>query len=111
MSVPLKLNAEQAIAAIQQHMGNVTMAARACGVSRQTFYDFMAKHATVKRALDEARETMIDNVESRLYSKALAGEGWAVCFFLKTQGHKRGYVEHHEISGPDGGPIRVIMDS
>jgi hypothetical protein len=36
---------------------------------------------------------MLDNVESALYTAALAGEAWAVCFFLKTQGKARGYVE------------------
>lgn len=102
-----RLTAEAAVAAIERHMGNLTMAAKSLRVSRKTFYKFMANHPTVKDALDEARETMLDNVESRLYSKALAGEAWAVCFFLKTQGKHRGYIERQEITGTEGGPLRI----
>lgn len=107
MASPERLTADKATAAIQQHMGNITMAAKSLGVARQTFYKFMAKHETVKDALAEARETMIDNVESRLYKAALDGEGWAVCFFLKTQGKGRGYIERAEITGAEGGPLRI----
>ena len=52
-----------------------------------------------------SREKMIDNVESKLYQKALEGEGWAVCFFLKTQGKRRGYIERQEHTGEDGREI------
>jgi hypothetical protein len=53
---------------------------------------------------------MIDNVESVLYSKALAGEAWAVCFFLKTQAKHRGYVERQELANPPDSTFRVTWD-
>ena len=100
-----ELNAEMVIKAIAEYKGNVSMVARHFKMSRQTLYKYINAHPSVMAALEEARETMIDNVESALYSAALAGEGWAVCFFLKTQGKRRGYVERTELTGLDGTPL------
>jgi 20S proteasome alpha/beta subunit len=102
-----ELSADKVIAKIHELKGNLSMVARSFGMSRQTMYNYLKGKPTVQAALDEARETMVDNVESALYSKALAGEGWAVCFFLKTQGKHRGYVERSEITGADGGAIKA----
>jgi hypothetical protein len=76
-------------------------------------YAFIEKRPTCQAALANSREKMIDNVESVLYSQALAGEAWAVCFFLKTQAKHRGYVERvqQEVSGKDGGAITVQVIS
>ena len=90
--------------------GNVAMLAKKLGVSRTTIYNYVNRHPSVKRALNEARESMLDNVESQLYTKALAGNMTAIIFFLKTQGKRRGYTERIELAGKDGEPqvIKVI---
>ena len=105
----MKLKAGAVIELIDKHHGNLSVVSRALHVSRQTVYKFLSTHPTVQDALDEARERMIDNVESALYNQALGDNVTAQIFFLKTQGKKRGYVERqeHELSGPDGKPIRV----
>jgi len=100
-----ELNAEQVIARIAEYKGNLAAVARSFHLSRQTMYKYVNSKPSVKAALDEARETMLDNVESALYTAALNGEAWAVCFFLKTQGKARGYVERTEQTGADGGPV------
>lgn len=88
-----ELSADLVIEKIRELSGNLSAVARSFKLSRQTLYTYIKEHPTVQRAVNEARETMIDNVESALYSAALNGEGWAVCFFLKTQGKHRGYYE------------------
>ena len=103
-----KLTTEQVISQIERLSGNVTAVAKACGVTRKTIYNYIHRHATVADALAQSRETMLDNVESRLYKSALDGQGWAVCFFLKTQGKSRGYVERAEFTGADGGPVESV---
>lgn len=105
----MKVAAEQVINAIRESRGNVYRAARRIGCARQTLYSFLRAHPTCQAALDQARETIIDDVDSVLYSKALDGEAWAVCFFLKTHAKHRGYVERTEtrITGHGGGPIVV----
>jgi hypothetical protein len=99
------LKTEQVITQIETASGNVSVAAKNLRVSRTTLYKFINDHSTVKAALDEAREKMIDNVESSLYNQALSGNTAAMIFFLKTQGKSRGYVERSELSGPNGGPL------
>ena len=105
-----KLTVEKVNKLIDEMMGNVSMVARSLNVDRSTVYNFMKKHPTVKQALDEAREKMIDNVESKLYSRALDGDTAAMIFFLKTQGKSRGYVERQEVTGADGGAVLVKWD-
>ena len=105
-----KLTVEKVNALIDELMGNVSMVARTLNVSRTTLYNYINSHATVKQALDEAREKMIDNVESKLYSKALDGDTTSMIFFLKTQGKHRGYVERQEVTGADGGAVLVKWD-
>jgi len=109
MMTQADMTAEQVIAAIEDSQGNLTHAAKRIGCSRPTLYSFIASHPTCQAAVKSAREKMIDSVESVLYSKALDGEAWAVCFFLKTQAKHRGYVERseHRLAGEDGGPIKI----
>lgn len=106
-----EMSADLVIARIEECKGNLTMACKLIGCSRQTLYTYIKNRPSVQAALDTARESMIDNVESVLYSKALAGEAWAVCFFLKTQGKHRGYVERAEVANPPGEKLRIeIVD-
>lgn len=107
MMTQKELTAEIVNGAIEQMRGNITAAAKSLGCSRSTIYAFIANHPTCQQVLDTARESMIDNVESVLYSKALEGEAWAVCFFLKTQGKHRGYVERQEVTGKEGAPVEI----
>ena len=96
MTTPYKLTAEAVTAAIRDMNGNISAVAKRLGVCRQTVYNYIERHPSVKDVLTEARETMIDNAESVLYRAVLNGEAWAVCFFLKCQGNSRGYVERQE---------------
>lgn len=76
--------------------GNVAAVCRQFKVSRDTFQRWLALHPDVQQTLYESREEMLDMAESSLYRRVLAGDAWAVCFFLKTQGRKRGYIERAE---------------
>ena len=104
-----KFSTDRLITLIDEYSGNLSAVSRALGVNRLTVYRFMEKHPTVKQALSEAREKMIDNVESKLYSKALDGDTTAMIFFLKTQGKSRGYVERQEVTGADSAPVELIV--
>ena len=99
---------EQAAEVIRETEGNLAHCARKFGISRTTFNRYVNERATLCHVVTEAREAMKDNVESKLYEKALAGEAWAVCFFLKTQAKDRGYVERQEMTGAEGEPLIPI---
>ena len=55
-----KLTVDKVNRLIDEMMGNVSMVARTLNVSRTTLYNYINSHPTVKQALDEAREKMID---------------------------------------------------
>ena len=89
---------------IRQARGNIAAVAQQLHIGRQTLYRYIEAHPSLQPVILEARETMKDMAESVLYSKVLAGEPWAVCFFLKTQAKDRGYVE---MTGKDGESLSI----
>lgn len=102
-----KLKADQVIKKITALNGNITSVATTLGVSRTTIYKMVEDYPTVRAALEEARETMLDNAESALYRNVIAGDNTAIIFFLKTQGKSRGYVERSELTGADGAGLTI----
>jgi hypothetical protein len=84
-------------AALVQAMGNVSLAARTLQYSRSKLYDRLNRVPALLDTLSTCRETMLDNAESSLHRAVLAGEAWAVCFYLKCQAKQRGYVERSEV--------------
>lgn len=91
-----KLSPESIIAAVREADGSVVTAAKRLGVRRQSIYKHAQRHPEVLEAIQEIREDTIDRVEGVLIERALAGEPWAVCFYLKTQAKHRGYTERQE---------------
>lgn len=73
--------------------GNIAAVARQFGVSRGTIWNRIKESPALQAVLKDARESMIDNVESCLYKNALDGDTASIIFFLKTQGKLRGYGE------------------
>jgi len=86
------LTVEVVDAALRKCVGNMAGAARALGVDRITVWRFVKKHPSLAEVLETMRETMLDNAETALSKATLGGESWAVCFYLKTQGRRRGYT-------------------
>jgi hypothetical protein len=83
--------------ALKASLGNISLAARNLGIDRSTIYLRIIKNAKLQQIVTDARESMVDNAESALHRAVTNGEGWAVCFTLKTQGKSRGYVERQEV--------------
>ncbi len=93
---------------LRKTKGTKGPAAATLGCTWQTVDNYAKRHPTIQKVIDEEREGMTDVAELSLYRAVQGGEAWAVCFYLKTQGKKRGYVERAtvEVSGPEGGPVR-----
>jgi hypothetical protein len=98
----VKITAEAIIAIVDDCNGNLSEVARTLHCDRGTIYNRIQEQPTVKKAFEQSREKMIDEVESVLYRQAKSGEAWAVCFFLKTQAKHRGYTERQEVTGASG---------
>lgn len=98
------------VSIIEEKRGNIANIARHYGMTRGTIYNRIKESALAQQALEDARESMLDQAENILYNKVLEGNTVELIFFLKTQGYKRGYGEKVENVGENGGPIKVLIE-
>lgn len=81
---------------INSALGNVSVAAKAVGIRRETYYSWM-KNPAFKELAAEARERRKDFIESALDARIKAGDTAAIIFAAKTVCKDRGYVERSEL--------------
>lgn len=105
-AVAPRATSAQVAAALDKSRGLVSVAARALGISRTTLYAYVEKDPALQAALSDARELTTDVAEAKLFQAVEKGEAWAICFYLKTQGKGRGYVERQEHTGEGGGAVQ-----
>lgn len=93
--------------ALRESGGYVTHAAKLAGMSYNALALRIKQNPELQAALDEALEEKLDYAENQLQKLIKAEELGAICFFLKTKGKKRGFVERveQEHSGPGGSPL------
>lgn len=84
---------------LTQWKGNVTRVAEFFSVCRTTMNAFIQSHPILIQTTKDAREARLDRTEDKLGDAIESGEGWAVCFMLKTLGKSRGYIETHDHTG------------
>jgi hypothetical protein len=112
----LTLKKDAMLQALTTSLGNVTEAAAAVGMSRETHYDWLKNDAEYAAAVASLKNVALDFAESQLKKlmegaerQALTHDGdvvtikdapntSAVIFYLKTQGKQRGYIERQELS-------------
>ena len=104
-----QFTAQQVADALTQAKGFVSVAARNLGCADRTVRNYMERYAVCKQAVIDARESMIDIAEGRLYQNINSGDNTAIIFFLKTQAKHRGYVERYEHTGKDGDDLRIKL--
>lgn len=102
---------EEYAQALREAHGLVTHAAELLGVTRQAVTQRLAKHPTLAKVRDEARDGMTDVAEHALFTAMQQGEAWAVLFYLKTQGQSRGYVERSEQTHAVSGEVRIRIEA
>ena len=108
--VPKKLTIAGVETQLRKWDGNLAAVGRAFGVTRTAVSNYITAHPELAPVRDEARESVKDDVESELYKQAKSGEGWAVCFFLKTQAKDRGYVERTEVDQNTTARLRLVEE-
>jgi hypothetical protein len=94
---PYRLKVSQVVEALRKTDGMVYLAAEKLRVAPKTVYRYANRHPIIREVIEEERGRMLDDGERALKRAVLAGEGWAVCFLLKTLGKHRGYVDRQEI--------------
>lgn len=104
-----RLSKKKVTEALKKHLGNMTKAAEACGVSRGYFYEYVKKN-DMQSVVDEARETLVDNLENKALEVAMRGSNSMLQFLLKNQGRHRGYADRIEQENTGEQTIRVVYD-
>lgn len=82
---------------LESHLGVVTTACRAAGVSRSQFYEWRKTDEAFAQAVDEIQEVALDYVESKLFENVKCNDTSSILFYLRTKGIKRGYGDRKEI--------------
>ena len=75
---------------------NITQACKVANIGRTTFYNWI-KQKAFQEKLNQAVESLKDQIENKLIEKALKGDNACLIFFCKTKMKDRGYVEKQEI--------------
>lgn len=114
MPPKVEIPADELVALIEKYTGNVAAIAREKKCDRDTVQARINETKSAQKALETARETFVDHVESALYGNALAGNVTAQIFVLKAHpmARKRGWSERneHELSGAGGGPVQIEIE-
>lgn len=81
--------------ALEEHLGNITKACEATGISRQTYYSWIKKDLDFAAEIEAARflDKALDEVEHKLMENILSGKEASIFFFLKCKGKSRGWQE------------------
>ena len=99
--------ADRIIKALGECQGLLTMAARRAGVSYTTINRYVHDFPSVAQAVHEAKESLLDFAEGKLFTAMKEGNMTAIIFYLKTQGKIRGYIERQELTGANSAPMKV----
>lgn len=91
---------------LRKHMGIISRACKAAGISRALYYIWRNADPVFKEECMEAYEERKDFAESALLKKIKNEDTTSIIFFLKTQAKDRGYVERVETTGKDGASIK-----
>lgn len=79
--------------------GVISAIAHKMGVARQSVYEYLERHPSLKDVVEHEREAMVDMAETSLFIKVREKEPWATKYILATKGKNRGYTEKREYSG------------
>lgn len=92
---------KQVLAAVRKAVGNLAVAAKLLGCSRQTVYNASLRWKTVRAEIASQREKVVDLAEQKLIEKLKASEWPAIKYTLSTLGKARGY-------GPEVEPVTSV---
>ena len=102
---------EQVLEAIKGSMGIMSKIAHALGGCQwHTAQRYVNRWAETRAAYADESERALDLSESQLLKAVQAGDGPMIRFHLATKGKQRGFTERYEVTGAEGGAVRVIFD-
>ena len=93
-----KVKQAKFIELFEKKLCNIKATCLAIQISRQTYYNWVDKVDTFKKEIEDVQESFYDDLETKLYKKAMVDEDNTMLIFLaKTKMKHRGYTERTEI--------------
>lgn len=102
-----KCTKDEVAAAIRQHKGCLYLACRALKITHPTLAKYRLLWPELNEVIEEEKGALLDAAEVSMHAAILRGEAWAICFFLKTQGKHRGYIERQEHDHTGG--VKLVL--
>ena len=103
-------NKAAVIEALEKSLQSVTRACKAVGISRQTFYRWMATDPKFAEAVEDVSEQVKDYVEDKLITHIMNDDLTAILFYANTKMKDRGYTEKQEVEF-DGDLVIDVSES
>lgn len=88
---PKNITLEQVIEALRATHGNMSLAGKRLGITRQAVAHWVGNYATVKAAHDEAAAYVSDMAEGHLVAAVMKGNLDQVKYWLENKARDRGY--------------------
>lgn len=104
---PEKASVRKILKAIEGTGGLKTAIASKLGVHRQTILNYEKKYETVRQAIEEEGDKILDKAESNLFVRIKEGDEDTSKWFLARKGKDRGYSE--KIDMEQKGEIKTIL--
>ncbi len=105
---PQKASVKKILKAIEGTGGLKTAIATKLGVHRTTVLEYEKKYETVRRAIEEEADKILDKCESNLFVRIQEGNEDTSRWVLARKGKNRGYSERTEITGKEGEGVQLI---
>lgn len=104
-----RVTGAQILDALEENMGNLTMAARDLGMARSALKTRIDNNPELRLALDDLREGVVDVAETNMFKRVYGGaDPGAERFVLSTLGKSRGYTQSVAGTGKDGDIVVTI---
>ena len=95
------------IEALKHQLGNVTLACKEVGITRDTHYRWIKEDIEYKEETVNLDDFVIDYVENALFKKINKGDTACILFYLKCKAKHRGYIERTEQSHIHSGDVKI----
>jgi hypothetical protein len=97
----MKISKKTLLIEIRTKGGNLSEIAKAHNMTYAGVLKRVKEDSDLTAALQESRETLVDEAQAQLCEAVRSGSAWAVKFVLETWGKGRGFTKQLEVVDPD----------
>jgi transposase len=107
---PEKASVKKILSAISGTGGLISAIAKKLGVHYHTVLNYEKRYESVKQAIEEERDKILDKAESNLFVRIKEGDEETSKWFLARKGRHRGYSEKIDTEQKGDITISVVYE-